>query len=317
MCSDRLRSPAHAEVLSGFEPHRAHLLAVAYRFLGSVSDAEDIVQETYLRWVAADRATVRDSRAFLSRITARLCLDHLKSARVRRESYVGPWLPEPLVETVGGTTAPHADATGFADDVSIALMLALERLSPLERAAFILHDTFGQSFDEVAAALDRPAATCRQLAARARSHLRADQARFKPSAADGERFVQAFQSAARSGDLAGLTRLLASDAVMHSDSGGKVRAARRLILGADRIARFFGTLIPKKGPPIAQRFILINGMPGILLRDSRGVLETLAFEIHDGAITALYQTRNPDKLRHLEPLLAEPGNEPAPVPPAC
>lgn len=307
MCSDRFRSPAPPDAAAHFEPHRRHLLAVAYRFLGSVSDAEDIVQETYLRWAGAERAAIQDTRAFLSRITARLCLDQLKSARVRRETYVGPWLPEPLVEAAGFSTSPASASTDRADDVSIALMLALERLSPLERAAFVLHDAFGQGFDEVALALDRPAATCRQLAARARAHLRTDRARFKPSAGDGERFVQAFQNAARSGDLAGLTRMLATDAVMHSDSGGKVRAARRHILGGDRIARFFARLIPKKGAHRAERFVHINGLPGVLLRDARGVTETLAFEIHDGVITALYQTRNPDKLRHLAPLLPDTG----------
>lgn len=298
MCSDRSRLSDSAGIAADFEAHRRHLLAIAYRFLGSISDAEDIVQETYLRWSGADRRAILDTRAFLTRITARLCLDQLKSARMRREHYVGPWLPEPLVETAGVSTA---SAVEQADDVSIALMLALERLSPLERAAFVLHDAFGQSFDEVAVALGRSAATCRKLAARARTHLRTDQARFKPSPDDGERFVTAFQHAARSGDLAALTRLLATDATMHSDSGGKVRAARRLILGGDRIARFFATLTPKKGPPQAEAFVLINGLPGLLTRDAHGVTGTLAFEIHDGVITALYQTRNPDKLRHLPP----------------
>ncbi len=300
MCSDRSRSPVPPDAATDFESHRRHLLSVAYRFLGSVSDAEDIVQETYLRWAGADRRAIQDTRAYLSRIAARLCLDQLKSARVRREQYVGPWLPDPIVEAAGFSTWPAPQDK--ADEVSIALMLALERLSPLERAAFVLHDAFGQSFDEVAVALDRSAATCRQLATRARAHLRADRARFKPSAGDGERFVQAFQNAAQSGDLGGLTRMLAHDAVMHSDSGGKVRAARRLIIGGDRIARFFATLLPKKGAPQAQAFVRINGLPGILTRDAQGVLGTLAFEIHEGVITALYQTRNPDKLRHLPPL---------------
>lgn len=303
MCSDRSRSLAPPDAAAGFEPHRRHLLAVAYRFLGSVSDAEDIVQETYLRWAAAERGAIRENRAFLSRITARLCLDQLKSARVRRETYVGPWLPEPLVEAAGLSSSTASASADLADDVSIALMLALERLSPLERAAFVLHDAFGQSFDEVALALDRPAATCRQLASRARTHLRTDRARFKPSPDDGERFVNAFQSAARSGDLAGLTRMLATDAVMHSDSGGKVLAARRHILGGARIARFFAKLTPKKGAPLSQVFVHINGLPGLLLRDARGITETLAFEIHDGVLTALYQTRNPEKLRHLAALL--------------
>lgn len=285
-----------SDAAESFEPHRKHLLAVAYRFLGSVADAEDIVQETYVRWAAADPRDIQDVRAYLSRVAARLCLDQLKSARARREHYVGPWLPEPIIEAAGFSTWPEV---ARADDISIALMLALERLSPLERTAFLLHDAFGQSFDEVAAVLERSPATCRQLAARARSHLRAERPRFTLSAAEGERFVQAFRDAAQSGDLSGLTRLLASDAVMHSDSGGKVRAARRLILGGDRIARFFATLWPKKGPPRSLAFVRINGLPGLLLVDARGVTETLAFEINEGRVAALYQVRNPEKLRHV------------------
>lgn len=288
-----------------FEPHRRHLLSVAYRFLGSVADAEDIVQETYLRWAATEPREIQDVRAYLSRVAARLCLDQLKSARARREHYVGPWLPEPLVETAGFSTWSEA---GRANDISVALMLALERLSPLERAAFVLHDAFGQSFDEVAAVLERSPATCRQLAARARSHLRAERPRFTPSPEEGERFVREFFQAAQSGDLAGLERMLAADAVMHSDSGGKVRAARRLILGGERIARFFAMLMPKKGPPRAQTFGRINGLPGLLLVDARGVAETLALEIRDGRVAALYQVRNPDKLRHLTAVFADvPG----------
>lgn len=283
---------------TGFEPHRRHLLSVAYRFLGSVSDAEDIVQETYLRWRGADPATIREPRAFLTRVASRLCLDQLKSARARREHYVGPWLPEPIVQAADFTAGPVEDR---ADDVSIALMLALERLSPLERAAFVLHDAFGQSFDEVAVALERPVATCRQLAARARAHLREARPRFVVPPDEGERIVAAFQHAAQSGDVAALSRLLAADAVLHSDSGGKVRAARRHILGAERIARMFAILLPKKGPPIACTAALVNGLPGLLFVDSRGITETLAFDIRDGRIAALYSMRNPDKLRHVPP----------------
>lgn len=293
------RRPAESEPLpdaAGFEPHRRHLLAVAYRFLGSVSDAEDIVQETYLRWAAADRRAVTAARPYLTRIASRLCLDHLKSARVQRERYVGPWLPEPIVEAAGLTTWPEVER---ADDISVAMMLTLERLSPLERAAFVLHDVFGQTFDEVALALDRSAATCRQLAARARRQVRSERPRFTVAAGEGERLVEAFLAAAGSGDVAALAQLLAADATLHSDSGGRVPAARRLILGRDRVARLFAILSLKHGAPRSVQAARINGQPGVVMVDSRGIAQTLGFETRDGLITAIYLVRNPDKLRHL------------------
>ena len=301
-CADRTDQAA------GFEPHRRHLLSVAYRFLGSVSDAEDIVQETWLRWAETDAARVREPRAYLTRVASRLCLDQLKSARARRERYVGPWLPEPIVQAAGFVAGPAAER---ADDIAIALMLALERLSPPERAAFVLHDAFGQSFEEVAATLGRSATACRQLASRARTRLREARPRFAVPAGEGERLVAAFQQAAQSGDLAGLTRLLAPEAVLHSDGGGRVRAARRQILGADRIARMFSILLPKKGPPRAFTFAHINGLPGWLAVDAYGITETLALDIRDGRIAALYLVRNPDKLRHVP----APGQASWPQPP--
>ncbi len=288
------RQSAHA---AAFEPHRRHLRDVAYRFLGSVADAEDIVQETWLRWTQADLAAINEPRAWLTRIAARLSLDQLKSARVRRERYVGPWLPEPLVEAAGYATE---GTDPQADDISVALMLALERLSPLERAAFVLHDVFGQTFEEVATALDRTPATCRQLATRARQHLRAARPRFTVPAGEGERLAEAFLRAAQSGDLAGLTRVLAPDAVLHSDSGGKVRAARRHIVGADRIARLFAILTRKFGPARRAEAARINGLPGLVMQDATGLTQTLAFEIRNGAIATLYLVRNPDKLRHVQ-----------------
>jgi RNA polymerase sigma-70 factor (ECF subfamily) len=286
----------HSDPAARFEAHRRHLLAVAYRFLGTVSDAEDIVQETYLRWADVDPATVREPRAFLTRIATRLCLDHLKSARVQRERYVGPWLPEPIVEAAGLTTWPDVER---ADDISVALLLALERLSPLERAAFVLHDLFGQDFEEIALGLERTPAACRQLAARARKQIRAERPRFTIADGEGERLVDAFLHAAGSGDLAALSRLLTQDATLYSDSGGRVPAARRLILGRDRVARLFAILSLKKGPPRAVRVARINGQPGIVMVDARGITQTLSFEFLDGKITAIYLIRNPDKLRHI------------------
>lgn len=279
-----------------FEPHRPHLLSVAYRFLGSVTEAQDIVQEAYLRWIQSDLATVREPKPFLTRITARLCLDHLKSARVQRERYVGPWLPEPLVQAADYATAP---AAGLADDISVALLLALERLSPLERAAFVLHDIFGQSFAEIAVILETAPTSCRQLAARARKHVRAAKPRYALAPNEGRRLVEAFEAAAQSGDLTALSRLLARDAMLHSDSGGKVRSARRSILGAERIARLFTGLRRKHGPHASAQPAVINGLPGLILRDATGLLQTLAFEIEGDRIQTLYLVRNPDKLRHV------------------
>lgn len=282
-----------------FEQHRPHLLSVAYRFLGSLTEAKDIVQESYLRWIRSDLREIRDARAFLTRIAARLCLDHLKSARVQREHYVGQWLPEPVVESAVGP-APSVE---LADDISVALLLALERLSPLERAAFVLHDIFGQGFPEIAVILETSPVSCRQLAARARRHVRAARPRYAISPAEGRTLVEAFEAAARTGDLLGLTRLLARDAVLHSDSGGKVRSARRRILGAERIARLFAGLTRKHGPPMSAAPAVINGLPGLLWRDATGLLQTVAFEISGRRIQTLYVVRNPDKLRHL----TEPG----------
>jgi RNA polymerase sigma-70 factor (ECF subfamily) len=291
---------APPETHSAFEftRHRPHLLAVAYRFLGSVTEAEDVVQDTYLRWAAADRSTVDEPRAFLTRIAARLALDHLKSARVRRVRYVGPWLPEPLVAT--DASSYDADPAARAD-LSHALLLALERLSPLERAAFVLHDLFDQDFDEIASTLQRTPAACRQLAARARRHVRNERPRFAVSPREAARVVEAFLHAIQSGDLAGLTHLLAADAVLLSDSGGKIRAARREVLGADRIARLFASLTRRLGPPQAAVAASINGDPGLLMRDARGALQTLAFEMRNGAIVRLFLMRNPEKLQHLRP----------------
>jgi RNA polymerase sigma-70 factor (ECF subfamily) len=290
---------------ASFEPHRRRLLGLAYRMLGSIADAEDAVQEAYLRWHDTDRASVTEPRAFLMTTTTRICLDVLKSARVRREEYVGPWLPDPVTDTA--SLAPDAQ-TELAEDLSVALLLALERLSPLERAAFLLHDVFDYSFSQVADTLDRNEAACRQLAARARTHVRearpagAIPARSASSAIDPKHaeLVSAFISASRSGDIATLTRMLASDARVVSDGGGKVPAALNVIEGADRVAAFLAGVV-RKGwtDEISVRFDTINGLPGLLMSGPRGLVQTTAFELEGDVVTAIYVVRNPDKLRHL------------------
>jgi RNA polymerase sigma-70 factor (ECF subfamily) len=294
---------------ASFEPYRRRLLGLAYRMLGSMADAEDAVQETYVRWHEADRDTVSNPRAFLMTTTTRICLDMLKSARARREEYVGPWLPEPVVDTAA--LAPDS-RTELAEDLSIALLLTLDRLSALERAAFLLSDVFDFSFTEVAAALDRSEAACRQLASRARAHVRAIRPRGAtvPLARSDEidakhaQLMSAFAAATQSGDVNALTQLLASDVRVVTDGGGKVRAALEVIEGADRVARFVvNAARPHKGQwwraDFTLRFATINGLPGIIVDAPEGPVQTAVFEIEGDVIRALYVVRNPDKLRHL------------------
>jgi RNA polymerase sigma-70 factor (ECF subfamily) len=283
-----------AGAAASFEPHRRHLLALAYRMLGSLAEAEDSVQEAYMRWHQADRARVNDPRAFLSRIVVRLCLDQIKSARSRRETYVGPWLPEPVLESAGLDADTASD---YAHDLSVALMLTLERLSPLERAAFLLHDVFEVGFTEIAATLGRNEAACRQLAARGRARVQASRPRFKPSAQDKARLLAVFKEAAESGNAAALAAYLAEDAVLVSDGGGKRTAALNPIRGAERIIRLLDGLARKTSGKFRLRAAPINGMPGLIVAEPDGGVQTIALEIANGKIAAIYLVRNPDKLR--------------------
>jgi RNA polymerase sigma-70 factor (ECF subfamily) len=304
-----------------FELHRRRLLGLAYRMLGSMADAEDAVQETYLRWHRADRDKVSEPRAFLMTTTTRICLDMLTSARARHEEYVGPWLPEPVLDTAALEPDSH---TELAEDLSIALLLTLDRLSPLERAAFLLHDVFDFSFSEVALALERSEAACRQLAARARTHVRSTRPRNVTTslARSGEidakhaQLISAFAAATQSGDLNALTQLLARDVHVVTDGGGKVRAAEVAIDGADRAARFLIDAARKREgawwrDDFTMRFATINGLPGIIVDAPEGPVQTAAFEIDGDVIRALYVVRNPDKLRHLAVASPRPGSRPA------
>ncbi|MDE1150106.1 MAG: sigma-70 family RNA polymerase sigma factor [Azospirillaceae bacterium] len=272
-----------------FQAQRPRLVRLAYRMLGSVAEAEDVVQDAWLRWCQADHATVTAPASFLSRIVTRLCLDTLKSARVRRETYVGSWLPEPLA----GTDEDMAE-----DDLSLTLMLALERLSPLERAAFLLHDVFGVALDEVAGTLHRDAAAVRQLASRARRHIHAARPRYPVAPEEGDRIAQAFYAASHLGDVAGLSALLARDVVLYADGGGKVRAFFNPIRGLARIVRLFASLSAKGEftSAILVRPLRIDGLPGYVSVERGAVLQTTAFAIEEGRITAIYITRNPEKL---------------------
>jgi RNA polymerase sigma-70 factor (ECF subfamily) len=304
---------------TSFEPYRRRLLGLAYRMLGSMADAEDAVQETYLRWHAVDRDRVSDPRAFLMTTTTRICLDLLTSARARHEEYVGPWLPEPVVDTAA--LGPDS-RTELAEDLSIALLLTLDRLSPLERAAFLLHDVFDFSFAEVATTLDRSEAACRKLATRARGHVRALRPRgatvppVRPGEIDAKhaQLMSAFAAATQSGDFNALTQLLASDVRIVTDGGGKVRAALNVVEGADHAARFLIDVTRKRPDAwwrddFRPRFAIINGLPGIIVDAPEGPVQTAAFEIEGGVIRALYVVRNPDKLRHLAPARDERSPE--------
>lgn len=274
-------------------PHRRRLLGLAYRMLGSRSDAEDVVQDAYLRFIGTE--DVRNSEAFLVTVVTRLCLDRLKSARAQREIYVGPWLPEPVFDTDGLSTEV---ATELADDLSFALLLALDRLSPQERAAFLLHDVFDISFSEIAAMIGRSEPACRQLAARARRAVRDE--RPPPAAADSHaHLLQAFLVAVTSGDLSRLTGLLRDDAVAVTDGGGRKTAALNPIYGADKIARFFISVAGKAAArDIRIEAAVINGSAGALLYMDSELDHSLSISIDGERIAAIYLVRNPDKLRH-------------------
>ncbi len=275
-----------------FEAERKRLIRLAYRMTGSLAEAEDVVQDAWLRWVRVEGG-VDSPPAYLTRIVTRLCLDRRRSARVRRETYVGPWLPDPLVGSV------DPDET-VADNVTVTLMLALERLSPLERAAFLLHDVFDVPLSEVAVTLDRDPAAVRQLASRARKHVQTARPRFNIGSDEAERITRAFFIAARDGDVAVLSALLARNVEIHADGGGKVLAFRNVIFGIERALRLFAGLHRKEAvPPTLVGIVTIDGLPGYVSLDRGGVLQTTALDIHEDGITAIYIVRNPDKLSHL------------------
>jgi RNA polymerase sigma-70 factor, ECF subfamily len=275
-------------------PHRGRLLGLAYRMLGSRSDAEDVVQDAYLRFAGAQ--DVHNAEAFLVTVVTRLCLDRLKSAKAQREVYVGPWLPEPVFDAEGLS----ADAaTELADDLSFALLLALDRLSPMERAAFLLHDVFDTPFSEVAAMLDHTEAACRQLASRARRAVRDERPAPTATPDSHARLLQAFSDAVASGNVRQLAELLREDAVALTDGGGRKFAARNPIIGADKVARFFIGLAGKTaGQNVRIEPAVINGAVGALLYLDGELDLTLSMAVDGEKIAAIYIVRNPDKLRH-------------------
>ncbi|HEV7386798.1 MAG TPA: RNA polymerase sigma factor SigJ [Phenylobacterium sp.] len=284
-----------ANLIEAFEVQRPRLKRLAYRMLGSVAEAEDAVQDAWLRWSRAGEG-VDDPAAWLVRTTTRLSIDRLRAAKAQREAYRGPWLPEPLIEPLA------EDPLDRAEDVSVAFLLALERLSPLERAVFLLHDVFDEDYGEVAETLGRSEPAVRQLASRARAHVREARPRFSVSQDEAARLAAAFMAASTQGDMAGLAALLAKDAVLVSDGGGKRKAALRVLVGPEDILQFFRRLAWRHGAPepvLRSGEARINGYPGFVLTLPDGPA-TFAFQpSEDGLIAAVYVVRNPEKLTHL------------------
>jgi RNA polymerase sigma-70 factor (ECF subfamily) len=292
------------DVAEAYVDLRPLLFSIAYRMLGSVGEAEDLVQEAFIRYqrAIAEDTAVQSPRAYLSAVVTRLAIDQLKSARARRETYVGEWLPEPLVTDDGaGDPAVHAE---LADSLSMSFLLLLERLTPVERAVFLLHDVFGYDFAEVAAIVDRTPATCRQHAVRARRFIAEDRPRFDASEAERDELLRGFLAAAGRGDVEGLIELLATDVVVYGDGGGKVPQWSAPIEGADKVARMFASLgvqIRRLNASVEPH--RINGQPGVVFRGPKGgVFSVMSFEIVGGRVATIRSIVNPDKLGHLGPV---------------
>jgi RNA polymerase sigma-70 factor, ECF subfamily len=281
------------DVAAELARHRDFLIGVAYRLLGSVQAAEDVVQDAFLRAERADTSDVVEPRAWLTRIVSRLALDELRSARVRRESYIGPWLPEPVLAPIDPGADP-ADRVTLDEQVSLALLTVLETLSPAERAVYVLHEAFGVPLSEVAEIVGRTPEACRQLASRARRHVRDRAPRFDADPGEQARLVQAFKTATEQGDLEALVALLDDDVVLRADGGGVVTAARRPIAGRGRVVQTLAAGL-RAAPEVALRVILVNGEPGLLVRFD-GQVVVFAFVVADGRIAHIDIVANPAKL---------------------
>lgn len=292
-----------------FEEHRSTLTGVAYRMLGRAADAEDVVQEAWLRWSGADREPVRDPRGYLVRITTRLAIDRLRQAQARHESYVGPWLPEPIATDFGHTAPDTAELAVLTESVSLAVLVVLESLSPLERAVFVLREAFGFPYGEIAAALERTEAAVRQMAGRARRHVDERKPRFEVDPEQRRDLTERFLAAARSGDLDGLLALLAPDARLISDSGGKTKAPLRVLETADKIARF--VMGVRQEVAHYPEFVVteLNGGPALVLFSAGRPDTALTLDVAEGRVQAVYIMRNPDKLTHLTRRLPGAGGQ--------
>jgi RNA polymerase sigma-70 factor (ECF subfamily) len=292
-----------ADALKTFTEQRSLLFAIAYRMLGTVADAEDLVQETFIRWQSVDPERIESPKAWLSTVVTRLCINHLKSARVQREQYIGPWLPEPVVE---GLCANPAENAKLADSLSLAFLVVLESLTPTERAVFVLREVFSYDFADIALAVEKSETNCRQILARARKHVDERRPRFEAASEDADQLIQQFEKSVLTGDMQGLLDLLAKDVVLVSDGGGKARAVLRPILGADPVSRLLVGAAQKFGSSTeVRRLAKVNGLPGLVSFDAGRVIRVLAFGIRENRIQSLFIITNPDKLRHLYPALPD------------
>ncbi|MEU6124797.1 RNA polymerase sigma-70 factor [Streptomyces sp. NPDC047123] len=291
-----------AALAEEFESHRPRMFGLAYRILGSAQEAEDTVQDAYLRWSGARRADIERPAAWLAKTVTHLCLTRLTSARARREQYVGTWLPEPVV-TSGGTLGPLESAEQ-RDAVSMALLVLLERLTPKERAVYVLREAFAYSHRDIADALDASEANCRQLYRRAARAVAEARSRFEPGHRLRRRFVESFIAAAREGDVAGLEKILARDVTWWGDGGGKVAATRTPVLGRENVLRFLVGVMERFRTATDISYAEVNGVPAVVLRDAGRLTAITAFEGGDGVVTGVRSVVNPDKLVFVERQLA-------------
>lgn len=285
----------HEPATDVFVDHRNLLFTVAYEMLGSAVDAEDVLQETWLRWVEVDLDQVRDHRAYLVKITTRQALNRLRTLKRRREAYVGPWLPEPLL-----TTPDVAEDVELAESVSMAMMLVLETLSPTERAVFVLHEVFDIAYDEIATAVDKTPAAVRQIAHRARRHVDARRPRRTVTPSRSRAVAEAFRRALDTSDLQGLLDVLAPQVVLLSDGGGVKRAALRPVIGVEKVIRFYLGIAAKEKGTITTEPTVINGNPALVLRLDGEMDGVMGVRVEDDRVTGLYYVRNPEKLAHVK-----------------
>ncbi len=300
-----------------FEAHRAELERLAYRMLGSLADADDVLQDAYLRWSGAHRSSVRSPRDYLAAVVTRLCIDRRQAIEERKKTYIGQWLPEPLVDPGRDEPARRLET---AESVSMALMVVLESLSPFERAAYLLRRIFDFGYDEVADVLGKTEVACRQLVSRAEARIQERRPRFQSRGEDAERLTTTFLEACTTGDMNGLLAVLATDAALYADGGGKALAALAPIHGADRVARFFLGIARKAPENVEIRAVRVNGQPGFLARHEGQVVQVLAFDIVDGRIGTIFAIRNPEKLERVAwttSSLSDPSSRrsPSPTPP--
>ena len=279
-----------------FEAERPRLARLAYRMLGSLADADDVLQEAYLRWTREERTSVAAPGPYLSSIVVRLCIDQRRLVEARKESYVGPWLPEPIVESDQPGPADRAET---AETISLALLVVLESLSPVERAAFLLRRVFDYGYDEISSVLEKSQPNCRQLVHRAEQYIHQRRPRFDAEPRQAEAITGAFLQACSTGDLDGLVRLLSDDVVVYSDGGGKVPAARAPVRGADHVARFFLGVVKKAPADAEYRRVRVNGQPGVMTISAGAVVNVLTLDIVDGKVATCYAIRNPEKLARI------------------